>query len=144
MIIERAKSASKWDLDLIVATFNVTTKTIIGRGIFYNLPLCSSDVIGKQSSVTPKKEFWKLQNQYDFFLCKRRVRIALFSRYSPYYWFPSNKVEHHFNLGTKDNESIREGWLYQIGWIFGGGGHFQSKNLCCRFPNRTLSYFGSD
>ena len=33
---------------------------------------------------------------------------------------------------------LREGSGYQIGWIFeklprGGGGHFQSKNLCCRF-----------
>ena len=34
---------------------------------------------------------------------------------------------------------LKEGSGYQIGWIFreiakgGGGGHFQSKNLCCRF-----------
>ena len=33
---------------------------------------------------------------------------------------------------------VREGWLYQIQWIFrkvpkGEGGYFQSKNLCCRF-----------
>ena len=33
---------------------------------------------------------------------------------------------------------IRDGWQYQNGWILekfqrGAGGHFQSKNLCCRF-----------
>ena len=32
---------------------------------------------------------------------------------------------------------VREGWRLQNGWIFGkvpkgGGGHFQSKNLCCK------------
>ena len=38
---------------------------------------------------------------------------------------------------------VREGSGYQIGWIFeevpkGGGSHFQSKILCCRFLARNL------
>ena len=39
---------------------------------------------------------------------------------------------------------LREGWSYQIGWSSKegrGGGHFQSKKLCCRFWTITKGFF---
>ena len=47
----------------------------------------------------------------------------------------------------KGHFTLREAYRYQNGWIFGkvpngGGGHFQSKNFCCKFWTFEQGFFG--